>query len=185
MNREDVIRLARPKPIPSAPGYWIDEDGEVYNHRGRRIAQQVTDKGYCRVHLQINGETKSKSVHSLVAEVFIGPRPKGFQIRHLDGRKTNNSPSNLAYGTAAENEADKELHGTKATGEKNGTHTKPEKRPRGSSHGRAILQESDVVYIKEHLKTGYRGIGVKLAQTFGVSPQIISDIKSGRVWSHV
>lgn len=185
MTREDIIRMARPKEIPSAPGYYVDADGEVYNYRGRRIAQQVTEKGYCRVHLQVNGETKSKYVHSLVAEVFIGPRPAGFQIRHLDGNKTNNSFDNIAYGTAKQNEADKELHGTKATGNRNGTHTRPEKRPRGSNHGKTVLHENDVVYIKEQLNIGGRGIGIKLAQTFGVSPQTISDIKSGRVWSHV
>lgn len=185
MTKDDIIRMARPKEIPSAPGYYVDAHGEVYNHRGRRMAQQVTEKGYCRTHLQINGESKSKSVHSLVAEVFIGPRPKGLQIRHLDGNKTNNCFDNIVYGTAVQNEADKELHGTKATGERNGTHTKPERRPRGSGHGKAVLHESDVVYIKQKLKTGGRGIGIKLAQTFGVSPQTISDIKSGRVWSHV
>ena len=185
MTKDEIIKLARPKEILSAPGYYVDADGEVYNHRGRRIAQQVTEKGYCRVHLQVNGKTKSKSVHSLVAEVFIGPRPKGLQIRHLDGNKANNCFSNLAYGTAVQNEADKELHGTKATGDKNGTHTKPEKRPRGSSHGKAILSEDDVIYIKEQLKTGNRGVGVMLAKKFGVAPQTISQIKSGVVWSHV
>lgn len=184
-DRDEIIRMARPKEIPSAPGYYVDADGEVYNYRGRRMAQQVTEKGYCRVHLQVDGETKSKSVHSLVAEVFIGPRPKGFQIRHLDGNKANNSFVNLAYGTAAQNEADKELHGTKAAGDKNGANTQPEKRPRGSNHGKTVLHESDVVYIKKQLNTGGWGIGTKLAQTFGVSPQTISDIKSGRVWSHV
>lgn len=185
MTREEIIRMARLKKIPSAPGYYVDADGEVYNHRWRRMAQQVTEKGYCRVHLQVNGETKSKSVHSLVAEVFIGPRPKGLQIRHLDGNKANNSFGNLAYGTAAQNEADKALHGTKATGNKNGTYTKPERRPRGSSHGKTILFEDDVVYIKEQLKIGTRGVGVMLAKKFGVSPQTISQIKSGVVWSHV
>jgi hypothetical protein len=185
VNKDQITALARPKAIPSAPGYFVDVDGEVYNHRGRRMAQQVTHKGYCRVALQINGESKSKSVHSLVAEVFIGPRPKGLQIRHLDGNKTNNSPNNLSYGTAAQNEADKSLHGTKATGLRNGAHTKPERRPHGESHARAKLNNADVVYIKKQLQIGPRGIGKKLAEQFGVSISIISKINVGKIWRHL
>jgi hypothetical protein len=185
MNREQIIQMARPKSIPSAPGYFIDRDGEVYNHRGRRLAQQVTAKGYCRVHLQINGETKSKSVHSLVAEVFIGPKPKGLQIRHLDGNKCNNKPNNLAYGTAKENEDDKISHGTKAVGNRNGMHTKPEARARGSSHGRTSLRDDEVRQIKESLLENTRGIAAALAKKFGVSPTTISNIKSGTTWGHV
>lgn len=185
MNREDIIRMARPKEIPSCPGYYVDEQGEVYNHRGTRLSPQVTAKGYCRVHLSIKGDPKSKSVHSLVAETFIGPRPVGHQIRHINGIKTDNNVVNLVYGTASENEADKAVHGTKAIGDKNGMRTKPESRPRGSTHGRTRLDEANVLYIREQLSSGIRGIGAKLARQFEVSPQTISDIKSGRVWGHL
>lgn len=185
MNREEIIRMARPKEIPSCPGYYVDEQGEVYNYRGTRLAQQVTDKGYCRVHLSINGEPKSKSVHSLVAETFIGPRPVGYQIRHKDGVKTNNTIGNLVYGTPSENEADKAAHGTKSIGDKNGMRTKPESRPRGSKHGKTRLDEANVLYIREQLSSGIRGTAAKLARQFEVSPQTISDIKSGRVWGHL
>jgi len=185
MSREQIIQMALTKPIPSAPGYFIDSVGNVYNKRGKRMTQQITKKGYCRVHLQISGETKSKSIHSIVAEVFIGERPFGMQIRHLDGNKLNNNSGNLLYGTASENEADKLFHGTKPTGQKNGANTFPEKRPRGSSHGKSRLSEEEVAIIKRELKTCKRGVGVKLAKQFGVSTATISSIKSGGVWNHV
>jgi hypothetical protein len=154
--------------------------------RGNKLLKQSENaKGYPRVQLSRNGKSWSRVVHSLVAETFIGERPSGLQVRHLDGDKSNNDVSNLAYGTAAQNEADKALHGTKSIGEKNGTYTKPESRPRGSGHGKTVLHENDVIYIKAQLDIGGRGVGAKLARTFGVSPQTISDIKSGRVWSHV
>ena len=185
MNRDDIIRLARLRKIPSCPGYYVDEKGEVYNRRGKRLAQQVTGKGYCRVHLSINGEPKSKSVHSLVAETFIGPRPVGHQIRHKNGIKTDNTIGNLAYGSASENEADKAAHGTKAIGDKNGMRTRPDSRPRGSKHGKTRLDEASVLYIRDQLSSGIRGTAAKLARQFDVSPQTISDIKSGRVWGHL
>ena len=149
------------------------------------MAQQVTAKGYCRVHLQINGETKSKSVHSLVAEVFIGPRPKGLQIRHLDGYKANNRSGNLVYGTAKENEADKVLHGTKATGCKNGAHTKPESRPRGSKHGLSVLDEEIVKKIKTDLTQMPSRSGALIAKKYSVSISTVCLIRNEKIWRHV
>jgi hypothetical protein len=69
-------------------------------------------KGYQQVHLFKDGKSATVTVHSLVAEAFIGPRPKGKQVAHNDGDPTNNRASNLRYVGQAENEADKKKHGT-------------------------------------------------------------------------
>ncbi len=42
-------------------------------------------------------------VHQLVAAAFLGPHPKGQEVRHLDGNPLNNRADNLAYGTRTEN----------------------------------------------------------------------------------
>lgn len=54
----------------------------------------------------------SARVHRLVAAAFHGPCPEGLEVRHLDGVRTNNVPTNLAYGTHAENIRDTVRHGT-------------------------------------------------------------------------
>lgn len=59
-----------------------------------------------------DGKQKTVRVHQLVAEAFIGTCPKGMQARHLDGNRMNPCLSNLEYGTATQNEADKKQHGT-------------------------------------------------------------------------
>lgn len=46
------------------------------------------------------------TVHGLVAEVFIGPRPEGLDVCHNDGDKSNNRASNLRYDTHSENQKD-------------------------------------------------------------------------------
>ena len=181
----DTIDMARYKQIPSCPDYWVDARGEVLNYRGRQLAQQVTEKGYCRVHLSINGETKSKSVHSLVAEAFIGPRPKGMEVCHKNGIRSDNTPENLRYATKKENEADKVVHGTVASGDRNGARLHPEKRPKGSLHGKSKLTEDDVVEIKKVLSLGNLRMGAELAKKFNVSISTISNINKGKVWKHI
>ena len=60
----------------------------------------------------IRDSEKPYCVHALVAAAFIGPRPDGLLIRHLDGNPRNNRVGNLQYGTGSENQRDAVVHGT-------------------------------------------------------------------------
>ena len=51
----------------------------------------------------IKRQRKTIYIHTLVAETFIGVRPEGQVIDHIDGDKSNNNLSNLRYTTVAEN----------------------------------------------------------------------------------
>ena len=51
-------------------------------------------------------------VHVLVLSTFVGPRPDGMEVRHLDGNSLNNSLENLAWGTHKENTQDAFVHGS-------------------------------------------------------------------------
>jgi hypothetical protein len=184
MTKEEIIRMARWKQILTYPQYEVSDCGLV--RRGNKtLSQSPNVNGYPRVSMSINGKSVTRLVHALVMEAFVGPRPEGLQIRHIDGSKTNNAVKNLAYCTPSENEADKFIHGTKSVGDKNGMRTKPESRPRGARHGKARLDETNVLHIKKQLSFGIRGTAAKLARQFGVSAQAISDIKSGRAWGHI
>ena len=68
-------------------------------------------RGYQFVSLTRAGKQRRYSVHGLVAAAFIGPRPEGLVVRHLDGDPGNNWAYNLAYGTQAENMQDMLRHG--------------------------------------------------------------------------
>ena len=52
---------------------------------------------YCRVNMAPG--TSTQYVHHVVAEAFLGPRPCGLVVRHMDGDRENNAASNLAYVT--------------------------------------------------------------------------------------
>jgi hypothetical protein len=111
------------RPIPGYAGYEVSSLGRVLSHqkwRGtegpRLLAPQVGHFGYPYVQLcGVSGAPRNRrmrSVHTLVALAFLGPRPAGQEVRHLDGDPANCGVSNLAYGTKRENEADKRRHGT-------------------------------------------------------------------------
>lgn len=67
--------------------------------------------GYRRVSLTGHGKAALRRVHAMVAAAFIGPRPKGMVVRHLDSNPGNNAASNLAYGTQSENMKDEVRNG--------------------------------------------------------------------------
>lgn len=95
-------------PLPADPRYIITPQGDVYGAFGRKLKQPVGKRGYPVVN--INGIPRT--IHSLVMETFVGPRPEGMQVRHLNGNPLDNRLENLQYGTAAENQHDKFAHGT-------------------------------------------------------------------------
>lgn len=43
------------------------------------------------------------TIHRLVAEAHLGPRPKGYEVNHIDENKQNNVLENLEYVTHSEN----------------------------------------------------------------------------------
>lgn len=82
----------------------------IINKRGRAVflkeiimKPEITHNGYLRVGLYKNGRLHHKRIASLVAEAFLGIKPNGKEIDHIDGDKTNNTPENLRYVTHKEN----------------------------------------------------------------------------------
>lgn len=59
--------------------------------------------GRLSVSLSVGGKERTFDVHTLVAEAFLGPRPVGLEINHIDGVATNNRSDNLEYCTRREN----------------------------------------------------------------------------------
>jgi len=109
----------------------------------------------------------SANVHKLVADAFLGERPEGHVIRHIDGNRYNNKADNLQYGTANQNVEDSVNHGTY----------------KGAKNGRAVLTEAGVLAIKMLLEKGVSQS--EIAKKIGVSIASINAIKQGRNWSHI
>jgi hypothetical protein len=111
--------------IPGFSGYEVSDKGEVFSsRRGTRKKKKPRKRwdGYFDVNLFLDGKWRKFLIHRLVLLSFIGPCPRGYETRHLDGNKENNCLSNICWGTKEENEEDKTAHGTRQSskGEKNG-----------------------------------------------------------------
>lgn len=72
----------------------------------------MDDIGHLAVHLCKKGTRLDIGVHRLVAAAWISPRPIGQQVRHGPNGVSDNSVSNLCYGTRREDCLDKRRDGT-------------------------------------------------------------------------
>ena len=85
--------------------YEVSNIGRVRRIKsGRILKQAATGGGYLCVTLSNNKTRPTARVHKLVAEAFLGKRPDGKHINHLDGNKTNNRAANLEWCTPKENQ---------------------------------------------------------------------------------
>ena len=110
-DAESLGRMTARKS-PSGVPYqrWID---------GKRLKPSLNDVGYLHIQMTAEGRRTSAAVAPLVMATFVGPKPKGLQVAHLDGNRTNNRLDNLEYKTPKENAMDRIRHGTSGKGEKN------------------------------------------------------------------
>lgn len=110
------------KPIEAFPGYFVSNLGKVYSDSPRRGFYELTPRpnkdGYLRVALkkagvkretgsirnQGKGKTFQRSVHLLVAEAFLGPKPNPkSQVDHINNQRDCNHINNLRYISSSDN----------------------------------------------------------------------------------
>ncbi len=155
--------------VPGRDDYLVSSDGEVLSLSRRwrqpRVVRGALDRnGYHRV--KVAGQRVF--VHRLVAEAFLGPQPDGHEVAHLDGDRTNNRLSNLAWVTHTENMAHQKEHGTALLGERN-----PQSR----------YCEADVLRV---LALSAQGLtDTQISGRTGVSRSTVQRMRTRRAWVHV
>lgn len=164
----DVSSLGRVRSI--APG----------RTRRRRILKPLLNLGYELVDLRANGRRRMAKVHALVLDAFVGPRPVGMVINHIDFNRRNNHVTNLEYVSQRQNV----LHSMNAgrlrppTGDwRSHTPSAIAKRS-GERNGNSKLTVDDVAKIRAMSGHALKAI----AGIFGVSYRTVRDIRIGRTW---
>ena len=111
-GHEGIYEVSNHGRVRSVDRTVTRSDGQVHRRKGKLLRTPLNQRGYQVVNLCIQGKCQIRTVHSLIAETFIGTRPEGMEVCHNDGIKTNNRVDNLRYGTRSDNTLDKVRHGT-------------------------------------------------------------------------
>lgn len=160
------------KKIDEFEGYYVSTQGEIFTAwdgkptPGKKLKLMKASKkkdGYLMISFHGGGRKKncSRLVHRLVLETFVGPRPSGFECRHLNGNPIDNRLENLAWGTPEENLNDKIKHGTYIT------------------RSKLNFKKAKLIRI---LYFNFNWSLSKLARFFNVDKSTISYIKNNKIW---
>lgn len=135
--------------------YIVSDQGRVFSyHSNKFLKPGRMSSGHVSVAL---GRGNSRCVHELVLLAFKGPRPPGYEGRHLNGVPNDNRLTNLEWATKSRNSQDKKYH--------NGAKVYK-------------LTPRDVKQIK-YLLASKTFTGVQIAKLYGVSKSTIYAVKSG------
>ena len=166
------------KVIPGFTKYKVSNWGEVKtkirrgnhskktsaNYRLLSVARDKSGRGSVGIYSDSTQRSTTKRVSHLVLSAFVGPRPEGMHVAHLNGDASDDRLCNLEYCTPKENNAHKKLHGTNGEGEKNANCKYPSWK----------IQEIKFLASK-HIPFG------KIADLFDMDQKYISDVVSRKV----
>jgi hypothetical protein len=179
MGSDAVAQGQRQRPpteewrvIPGFDRYEVSSWGRVRRltpYRSTTVGKILkTDRqrgGHLLVRLGMGGgKVTAMSVHRLVALAFVGPAPSAAHlVAHSDGTPAHNWANNVSWKTHRQNMADRIVHGTDPSGERNPN---------------AKLSDDDVRLIRAWSRIGETKHAV-LARLFNVSDSHIHSIVTG------
>lgn len=152
--------------------YRVSSLGEIVGPRNAALKRCFDSRGYPIIKYRVDGVGVCRNVHAIVAEAFLGPRPDGHDIDHIDFDVQNAAASNLRYITVFENRS---------------------RSSRGARNRHAKLTEDQVREIlrlprpPKGRKAGNHSSDTlaAIAARYGVASNTIHDIFAGKKWAHL
>ena len=94
--------------IPGHIGFEASSYGRIRSFIRKKEGKILNQflRGDKKKYLSVNISRPTQSghtTHSLIAKAFIGPRPDGLVVDHIDNDSNNNHADNLQYITSQEN----------------------------------------------------------------------------------
>ena len=156
------------RPVAEWP-CMVSNWGRVRSDKGTVLQQYKKGRwGHSKVCLFRNGAQKRGPdrtdfpVHRLVAQAFVANPDNLPEVRHRNGIAWDNRPSNLIWGTPAENREDMRRHGT----------------GQGAHGSQAKVDWPIVTYMRECSESDRN-----LAAKFEVSRELVRDIRAFKKWA--
>lgn len=166
MSTTDDVRW---KPLATNPKYRVNTLGSVIGIRGSVLKPQITEDGHFKVWLYFGSKKSRKMayIHRLVLETFVGPAPEGKpEACHRDGDPSNNTLTNLYWGSRQDNTLDQYKHGTTN---------------RGMRHPQRKIDRTIVDEIRAQFDTGQFTIA-EIARSFDLQHRHVSYIVHRQIW---
>lgn len=144
---------------------------------GRVMKPQFGHRGYGYVSLSVYGKARHRLVHLVVADAFLPPKPTPqHTVNHVDGNKSNNRSTNLAWATHLE-----QTQHAIALGLMDRSHLK-QFTLRGEQHHQAKLTE-EIVRVIRYAPSRFSSLD--LAELFGIGTSQVSRIQNRQAWKHL
>lgn len=110
--------------------YEVNENGTIFRNVKSKKQSKIkldmhhSQNGYYATFVHIGGRSKDAykkrvMIHSVVAECWLGERPEGYEIDHVDRNSHNNDYRNLRYVTKSEQMKNRDHTNIARTGSKN------------------------------------------------------------------
>lgn len=144
---------------------YVSNMGYIIRKNGlKSYPTKRKDNGY---YVITDGNGKTKRIHRMVAETFLGEPESRLDVNHKDGDKSNNRLDNLEWVTRSENLRHAYSIGihSKIQGEKN-------------KRSKLTLKEAQEIY-DGYETDGYNTNTMELARKYNISPRIIRIIVKG------
>lgn len=138
---------------------------------GRIMKPWKSRDGYSLVTLYNNDRRWDIAVHTLVSRAFLGTKPEGYDVDHVDNDKNNNALSNLSFL-----EHDKNVKKAFDSGGRIPVF--------GDRHGMSKTCKDEVVAIRTMFNSG-KYTFVDIGKKFGMTPENVSSIIRRLTWKHV
>lgn len=165
MNTE----IFKPVSIFKNKKYTVSNYGNVFNViKNKKLSSCINTGGYPCVSLTMKPKNIFVTVHKLVAHEFIGKRPEGYQINHIDGNKINNCVENLEYVTPAQNIKHAVKNGLTPKGEK--------------ASGAKISDKKAIEIRKVYAQVKSM---TRISEMFNLSRPAIRQLIYGQTWKHL
>jgi hypothetical protein len=166
------------KTVITNNDYVVSNFGRVRRTRWTNGAKRIgrilgynLENGYREVcFFDAKHNRKTKLIHQVVCDAFLGPCPDGYEINHKDGDKRNNHLDNLEYVTPSQNIRHALETGLMVPA-------------RGTQISTSVLTNRQVRRIRERFKNGASMSDISRRLKIGLTT--VSDIVNRRTWTHI
>lgn len=123
MNENSNLEFRKIKSLDFL--YEINENGTIFRNVKSKKQNKIkldlrhSATGYYVTFCRFKKKTKRIMIHTVVAECWLGEKPSGFEIDHIDRNSHNNNYRNLRYVTRSEQMKNREYTNISKRGAKN------------------------------------------------------------------